>query len=281
MVYVFDMSSNRLAHTVPVGPAADQIAFTRQFAYIRSTGSEFVTMLKLADLGKEAAVSRFPAGQKAPRESPATSLASAIVPAPEEGSVLVANPADETIYYYTEGMAAPMGSFQNYKRDPKALIVLDNSLRETAPGVYAITLRLAGAGRYDVPFLLDSPRVVNCFEFAVAENPAAGNAPSVAIKIEPLITERNPRVGQPYKLRFRVTDAGSNAKLQLADMETLVFLAPGIWQQRTEATALGDGVYEIDFVPPEPGVYYVFFQCPSLGIRFAQLTPVTLEALKT
>ena len=54
MVYVFDLSANRLVHAVPVGPGSDQIAFTKQFAYIRSTGSEFVTMLKLADLGKEA-----------------------------------------------------------------------------------------------------------------------------------------------------------------------------------------------------------------------------------
>lgn len=281
MVYVFDLSSNRMAHAVPVGPGSDQIAFTRQFAYIRSTGSEFVTMLKIADLGKEAAISRFPAGQKAPRESPATSLANAIVPAPEEGAVLVANPADETIYYYTEGMAAPMGSFQNYRRDPKALLVLDNSLRETAPGVYTITLRLAAAGRYDVPFLLDSPRVVNCFEFGVAENSAVAKSDNVAIKIEPLITERTARVGQPYKLRFRVVDSVSNAKLQLDDMQTLVFLAPGIWQQRDGATSLGDGVYEISFVPPQPGVYYVFFQSLSHGVRFAQLTPITLEALKT
>ena len=281
MVYVFDLSANRLAHAVPVGPNSDQIAFTRQFAYIRSTGSEFVTMLKIADLGKEAAISRFPAGQKAPRESGATALAGAIVPAPEEGSVLVANPADETIYYYTEGMAAPMGSFQNYRRDPRALLVLDNSLRETAPGVYSITLRLAAAGRYDVPFLLDSPRVVNCFEFAVAENPGATKSDSVAMKVEPMITERTARVGQPYKLRFRVTDPNSNAKLQVDDLEVLVFLAPGIWQQRNPPKALGDGVYEIDFVPPQAGVYYIFFQSPSLGVRFAQLTPVTLEALKT
>ena len=115
-----------------------------------------------------------------------------------------------------------------------------------------------------MPFLLDSPRVVNCFEFAVAENSAAAKSDNVAIKIEPIMAERTARVGQPYKLRFRVTDASSNAKLQPDDMQTLVFLAPGIWQQRDGATSLGDGVYEISFVPPEPGVYYIFFQCPSL-----------------
>src|SRR5262245_60800585 len=33
-VYVFDLTSNRVLHAVPVGPAADQITFTREFAYV-------------------------------------------------------------------------------------------------------------------------------------------------------------------------------------------------------------------------------------------------------
>ena len=60
----------------------------------------------------------------------------------------------------------------------------------------------------------------------------------------------------------------------------LVFLAPGIWQQREAAKPVGDGVYEMSFVPPQPGVYYVFFQSPSLGIRFNQLPPLTLQAME-
>jgi YVTN family beta-propeller protein len=280
-LYVFDLSSNRLAHTVPVGPASDQITFTKQFAYVRSTGSEFVTMLKIADLGKETALSRFPAGQEAPKKSPATSLADAIVAAPEEGSVLVANPADKMIYYYTEGMAAPMGSFQNYRREPKALLVLDNSLRETEPGVYTITLRLPAAGQYDVPFLLDSPRVVNCFHLPVAENPALPKPTGVTIKIEPLANRTTVPVDQRYTLRFKVIDAATNLpRGDLEDVGVLVFLAPGIWQQRETAKHVGGGIYEMNFVPPQAGVYYVYFQCPSLGIHYNQITPLTLQAVK-
>ena len=90
--------------------------------------------------------------------------------------MLVANPADKMIYFYTEGMAAPMGSFQNYRRDPKALLLLDNSLAETSRGIYTSTIRLPEAGHYDVAFLLDSPRMVNCFSLTVAEDPAEGPA---------------------------------------------------------------------------------------------------------
>ena len=282
-VYIFDVSSNRLLHAVPVGPAPDQIAFTRQFAYVRSAANAFVTMIKIADFGKEdeqVAVTRFPAGEKAPKESPVSSLADVIVPAPEEGGVLVANPADKMIYYYSEGMAAPMGSFQNYRREPKAVLVLDNSLTETASGVYTTTVRLGGPGHYDVAFLLDSPRLVNCFDITVVDNPAVPRQQAVAIKIQPLLKDAVGRVGESFKVRFKVTDSSSNQpRADLKDMGVLVFLAPGVWQQREWASAAGDGVYEMSFVPPQEGVYYLYFQCPSLGVRLNQITPLILQVI--
>jgi hypothetical protein len=33
-------------------------------------------------------------------------------------------------------------------------------------------------------------------------------------------------------------------------------------------------------VPPQAGVYYIYFQCPSLGLQFSGITPVTLRATK-
>ena len=281
LVHIFDLSSNRLLHKVPVGPNSDQVTFTRQFAYVRSSASEFVTMINIADLAKEAPVSSFPAGQKSPGDSPSTSIASAIVPAPGEGSVLVANPADRMIYYYTEGMAAPMGSFQNYKRDPRALLVLDNSLRETERGVYTSTARFPKAGSYDVVFLLDSPRLVNCFQISVAENPVSPKTVETFVKIQPLVKQALANAGERFTLRFKVLDAKSGtAKPDLKDVTVLAFLAPGIWQQRELAKTATDGVYEMSFVPPQPGVYYIFFQSPSLGLQFNQSTPLTLQVVK-
>ncbi len=282
-VYIFDASTNRLAYSVPVGQRPDQLTFTRDFAYVRSAASEFVSMVKIAGIGErgyEPAVNRFPAGQRAPQESPSASHAAAVVQAPESGAVFVANPADKMIYFYTEGMAAPMGSFQNYKRDPRAVLVLDNSLSETAPGVYTTTVRFNGHGQYDVPFLLDSPRVSNCFSIAVAENPALPKKQEVPISVEPLLKDEAPRVGESYQLRFRVTDVVSKQPKEVSEMGVLVFLAPGIWQQREWAKPLGDGVYEMSFVPPQEGVYYIYFQAPSLGVRFNQIPFITLQAVK-
>ena len=280
-VFVFDLPSNKLVHRVAVGPGSDQITFTKQFAYVRASGSEFVTMIKLADLGKEAALSRFPAGQKAPKEAPVRSLAEAIVPAPEEGAVLVANPADKMIYFYSEGMAAPMGSFQNYRRIPKALLVLDNGLRETKPGLYSTTIRLDTPGYYDAVFLLDSPRAIHCFSFTVDENPALPKTITAGLKVQQLSTD-SPVVGQSYTLRFKLIDGNTGeGKSNLNDLNVLVYLAPGIWQQRMAAKPAGNGVYEMSFIPPQPGVYYVHFRIPSMDVQFSQITPLVLETRKS
>ena len=38
-------------------------------------------------------------------------------------------------------MAAPMGHFQNYGKQPRAVLVVVRSLREVRPGVYETTAR--------------------------------------------------------------------------------------------------------------------------------------------
>ena len=283
-VSIFDTATNRLLHTLALGSAPDQVSFTKNFAYIRSLDNEFVTMIGLTEIGKAglgASVTRFPGGQKAPRLAQQTALADAIVAAPEDGAVLVANPADQMIYYYAEGMAAPMGSFQNYRRDPGAVLVLNKSLRETAPGIYTTTVKLTRPGNFDVAFLTDAPRLVNCFDLAVQADPALQKQRTPAIKIEPLSQGGTINVGENYQLRFKVTDVSTGQpKSDLKDIGVLTFLAPGIWQQRGWAKSVGAGIYEFSFVPPQAGVYYIFFQCPSLGVPYTQTPYLILQATK-
>jgi YVTN family beta-propeller protein len=281
-IQIFDAATNRLLHTIAVGPAPDQISFTKQFAYVRALGSEQVTMIRLAEIGRasiEQATTRFPGGQQSPQLAGRTVFAPALVNAPEEGTVLLANPADRIIYYYTEGMAAPMGNFLNYRRQPLALAVWDASLREAEPGVYRTTARLAEHGLYDVAFLLDAPRIVNCFEAEVAENPEYRRRTQASIAVEPLLKEQVLTVGEEVRLRFKVTDAATGQpKSGLKDVGVLTFLAPGIWQKRDWAQPVSEGIYEVSVTPPREGVYYVFLQCPSLGVQYRQLPHLILTA---
>jgi hypothetical protein len=70
-------------------------------------------------------------------------------------------------------------------------------------------------------------------------------------------------------LRFRITDPNSALpRDNLDDVKVMTMLAPAIWHQRQLARGTGDGVYEIEFSPPKPGVYYVYLECLSLGLSY-------------
>lgn len=278
---IFDSSDNRILQTIKVGKEPDQITFTKNFAYIRSKGSEEVSMIQLAMLGKSKTlpVLEFPGGQIPPGNSSNTGIADAIIQTPEGNSVLVANPADKTIYYYQEGMAAPMGDFQDYGRTPKALLVLERNLREADPGVYSTNVKLDKAGIYDVAFLLDSPRIVHCFEISVKPDPALRKKEQVAFKVEPMIKERTIPAGEDTSLRFKLTDpATSEPKIGIKDLRVLILLAPGVWHKREFARPIGDGIYEVAVALPKPGVYHIFFEARSLGVGFNQLPGMIIQA---
>jgi hypothetical protein len=39
-----------------------------------------------------------------------------------------------------------------------------------------------------------------------------------------------------------------------------------VWQQRADTARLPDGSYAFEFVPPDPGTYYVWLESASLGL---------------
>jgi len=281
-VYVIDSSSNQLAHTVSAGKQPDQFTFTDTFAYVRSKATERVGLIKLADLGKpgELSVFNFSAGQGSPDLASEPVAAESIVPAPGGSAVVVANPTDKTVYYYMEGMAAPMGSFQNYKREPKGVLVVDRSLRETSAGVFSTTARMAGSGNYDVLLFLDAPRVVHCFPTSVKPNPEfAEHKQTDMPKVEYLVKETRIKPGEQVKIQFRISDrATSKPRADLKDVGFMTFLAPGIWQRREPAKNVGDGIYEAVFTAPQEGIYYFYVQIPSLKARYNHLPYVILNA---
>lgn len=280
-VNIFDAASNRLLHEVKVGKSPDQIMFSETFAFVRSLGTESVAMLRLATLGTDVEVTEFPGGQSAPEKASAPVQADSIVLAPEGNAVIVANPADKILYYYTEGMAAPMGNFQNYRREPRAVLVVDRSLRETTPGLYSTTIKFPASGKYDVAFLTDSPRIAHCFETTAEANPRMKPEREVALRIEHQIKEKKLPVGQDFPLRFKLVDTATDkARADLKDVKVLTLLAPGTWQRRDLAKSLGDGIYEINLNVPQPGVYMVFVESASMRVQFRDMPYLMLQAIE-
>jgi len=152
-------------------------------------------------------------------------------------------------------------------------------LQETAPGVYSTTVKLPASGRYDVAFLTDSPRIAHCFETTADTNPLLKEERPVALRIEHAAKGSELPVGRNFSLRFKLIDTKTNkAKDDLKDVRVLTFLAPGTWQRRDFAKSLGNGNYEVDLNVPETGVYMVFVESTSMGVRFQDLPYLTLHA---
>ena len=268
IVQIIDAASNRIVQTADVPDAPDQVTFTPTLAYIRRRGSDSVMMIPLQNIGASDAigVADFTGGQHALGAGKFPSIADSIVEAPDGPAVLVANPADRSIYYYKEGMAAPMGGFNNGSREPRAVLVVDRSLREKTNGIYATSAVVDDAGNYDVVFFLDSPRVVSCFPLDVAERPETTAKREHAVVVESLAPVAAARAGAPAQIRFRITDASTHQTRAAGEVEIVVMEAPGIWQRRTTATPSQDGSYEIEVTPPSAGTYYVWIASAAAGL---------------
>jgi hypothetical protein len=228
-------------------------------------------------------VADFPGGERPFGAGGPPSLADSIVQAPGADGVLVAHPADRAIYYYKEGMAAPMGHFKNYDRQPRAVLVVDRSLRErTAAGVYETAAPLGPPGRYQLAFYLDAPRRIHCFPTEVAADPAleAERLRRSPVAVEPRLASRTVTAGRPAELAFRLTDPATGAPADgLADVRVQLYRAGGHWQQRRAAEPRGDGVYAASIAPPEPGTYLVAVESPAGRLALHQSPQVAIEAV--
>jgi len=284
-VAIIDAAKNRIVQTGLLKSGPDQVAFSEELAYIRHRGSETVLMIPLSEVGEEGRavpVVDFPGGQTPFGLGRQPSVAPAIVQAPGAVAVLVANPGDEMIYYYKEGMAAPMGGFRNYDRQPRAVMIVDRSVQErTQPGVYETTAKVRTPGRYRVAFFLDTPRIIHCFDAEVKPNPRLEEErlQALPVRVEPLQKSATVGIGEEVRLRFRLIDPVTNGPARgLHDVVAMAQTPPN-WQRRQVAREVEEGLYEVSFVLPKPGTYAVLLQCPSERLRFYQSPKVMLYAV--
>lgn len=281
-VVVLDASTNRIVNSFEVDGAPDQVFVSAQFAYVRATTSAELSLIALDSLGKQqpAFVKTIPGGQNAPLADaglPAT--APVIVPTPDQNTVLVANPTDKTIYFYAEGMNAPMGSFQNMRREMRAVLAVDRSLRETEPGVYTGHFRLPADGTYDVAFRMSSPPVSHCFAVTAEPDPALSARSAKLYRLEFLAEERDFAAGDTARVQLRLINPATSQPISdLTDLEAQIFQVPGTWRVLRPAKPLGDGIYEVAIELQNSGVYYLNLASRSLRARFNDLPSLVLRA---
>jgi YVTN family beta-propeller protein len=281
-VDVLDISNGSIAHRLEVGERPHQFAFTATYAYVRHLDTADVTLVPLAQLSLETApgLQRVGFGNNPPGGYPYPATADAISPTGEWTAVVTANPVDKTVYYYMEGMVAPMGSYTTYGRVPRAVGVVDRSVRETEKGVYAAKFRVPESGDYDVAFLMDAPVVGHCFEFSAQPDAANAGLGGRGVEIRYLVDDRRIPAGDSVELLFSLSRGGGAAPLAgIEDVVVLITRPPGSWQERLVAASLGNGVYRVTLPADVPGVYYVSVSVPSLGLDFTDLPYFTLLAV--
>jgi len=281
-VHVLDTSLNRIIQTGDAAGQPDQVTFSGTLAYIRQRGSESVLMIPLDSIGAEhkpLPEAEFPAGQHPLGKVSLPSPADSIVQSPGENAVLVANPGDHSVYYYEEGMAAPMGFFTDHSREPRAILALDRSLKGSSKGVYQTTTHLERPGVYTMALLLDSPPAVQCWDVTVEPDPNRAQPAHARLEMQSLIEGDAVQAGVPVTIHFRIWDTeAKKAKPGMADVKVLIFRAPGGWHQYKVAQALEEGIYEVTFPPLQPGVYYLNMQSTGLGLTLNS-EPIVLRAV--
>ena len=139
------------------------------------------------------------------------------MPSVKEAASYIVNQAEGTVYYYMEGMNAPMGAFRNYGHDARAIEVVDRSLGERAPGVYTGRVKLPVEGTYDVAFMMDTPRFLHCFSATVEPNPAVRRT-KAPLAIEYKISQRSVPSGGSANVMFRLSDPVSGEPCRISPM---------------------------------------------------------------
>jgi YVTN family beta-propeller protein len=270
-VFVIDASDNRLAHEIPVGLQPFQVSFTNSFAYIRSLGTQDVGLIPLSTLDDDERppVTYITAGQRPPGIAADIGIADSIVPSVKQGAAAyIVNQAEGTISYYMEGMGAPMGSFRNYGHETRAIEIVDRSLGEEEPGVYRGRVKIPVEGSYDVAFMMDTPRFLHCFTADVAPDPAKRLA-AKGTTVEYHVDSRRVAAGESSTIRFRLIDTATTTPvLDAADVTVLYYGSDGRDRTVTNATPVGQGLYEATLDIRRASTYYIFVGSASRKLDY-------------
>jgi len=281
-LFVVDAASNALLHTLDVQGKPYQVVVSEAFAYVRSLQSERVTMVNLKTLGEGQTpiVQGISAGNVPPMAAGDLALADSVSQASTEAAMLIVNPADNTTYFYMEGMNAPSSNYKVFGGSARAVTVVDRSLKEVAPGIYSSKIKIPAAGRYDVAFTLETPQILHCFSATAEVDPDIRKV-LPGFQVDFLDQPREVTAGQTLAFRFKLVDPLSGLPIPpVSDAQVMFYRAPSSGRTVVQASHQGDGVYLADLpIPATPGAYYIHVGASSMGVAFKDLTYYSVVAL--
>ena len=230
---VIDVATPRVLQTVRVVPGASELTSSAAFVYAHSPTRGAATLFSLADarLGRASPIDiaiGTPGG--AAGASAALGLAANT---PDGAGMLLANASDGQVYQYAEGMMAPIGSFSNYRRSARALVLVHHGFEPIGAGRYRATVRHASGGAHELVLSGVAPRFANCLKIALPDVPDAKREALAARPLAALVgIERNP-AGDTLRVDIRLDDAAAKTPLaRVPDLILLAFDKRSGWQRR-------------------------------------------------
>ncbi|MDR4516896.1 MAG: YncE family protein [Nitrosomonas sp.] len=268
-VTLVDLAMGTAKKTIQVAAGPDQIVLSAEYAYVRGQNSNNVSVINL----REAARGRLQAaqvqmGRLAPNAvSEEIGVAPMIVPVPEGNGVIAANAADGMLYQYTEGLMAPSGSFSNYRRKARAVMIMDYGLTEDDAGVYAAPVNFPSAGTYEVIVKSLSPAVTACLPIVV-RMPDSKPEERINSVHAVLLNESATLVKKQHTFRIGVKDSRQQEINGITDGILLVFHRTTGWQTRLVLREEEAGIYAASAQLPYPGRYELLVSVPSHKLDF-------------
>ncbi len=268
-VMLIDLAAAKLVAGLDVTAKPDQIIFTRDYAYVRGQGTAAMSVINLEEArrGRLQSVSVL-MGQSAPdTASDSINVASVMASLPDGNGIVVANAPDRMIYQYAAGMMAPSGSFSNYTRMARGLLVLDSSLSERQPGTFTAPATFRSGGTFDVIVKTQQPAVTVCFALTIAgpsHDAQPERASAITVTMEALTGDGGGRT-----VIVRLLDGEARPKTGVTDATLLAVQQHGQWQQRVRVVEQEQGRYEARLMFPESGEFELLLAAPSQNLGFA------------
>lgn len=278
-VFVVDTANNQQVHRLDIRGEPFHLSFSRSFAFVRSLSNTTVSMIRLADLGgrDRVTINEFQAGDRPPADSPMLLPSDLFASAVTEAATMVVSPGDANVYYYMEGMNAPMGSFGGYGHRPLSAMVVDRTIKEVGPGEYVSTVKIPASGNFQLIMTMDSPQMIECFPFTAEVNPALVRDEAPLRIAYETRSGTISSLGEAATVRFRLSDtANDGAPYEGNDVQVMTYRAPGQDRQEHIARLVEPGLYEITFMPSQGGAHYIYPAVRSKGLDYSKLPFLTV-----
>lgn len=256
-VAIIDLATRQIVRTLEV-PQPSAIAFSDQFAFLRSSTRGDVLVFPLLALRDDGAAS----GRWISGGNPlhAADGAKTIVAAPA-GAAFWIDHKENVVYAYHEGMNAVSGTLRHPGFAPERLMLVGPLVERVSDGEFAGSFQLDVPGEYVAVVRGFQPPFTRCKVFTVRGSDLSPDRQGPRITVKPVVVPQSVKASETFGVELSLQGAES-----LPGLIGLIFMsADGTWQIRAQAQRADNQHYRAQLSAPRPGPYLLVVD--SLGLQ--------------